>query len=230
MRKLKISYHAHVFHDRVLLSKHDQIDDEQGERWFVHAAEQERKQRPNGCHVTQRQNLPTVTQLQEEAQEIIAQRRASAEEEWAGSDDEQHGEDAQGEGEGGDELGDLLHKKGGVGPVLKAAPNAANVFKTDADEQGKGKKRKTKAGMEPDLPMLESGSSEAVDPELEEVARKHAELTNVKTSGTMAIWSQLRVNKALEPNFDGRLLTAVGASEIPGLKAGSTTAAQGGVM
>ena len=46
-----------------------------------------------------------------------------------------------------------------------------------------------------------------IDSELETVRAKHQEITKTKTK--LAIWSSLRVSKALAGELDGRVLTAV---------------------
>ena len=76
MRKLRIFHRVEVIQDTMLLAQDDNLEEQQGNAWFEFAQKDEfDRQRPAAAKVSQRDKLPTVENLQNDAAAILEERR-----------------------------------------------------------------------------------------------------------------------------------------------------------
>ena len=207
MRKLRVFHEASVELDSYMLTREAQVSDMQGPAWLEFAKSSEQKELPTGARLGSRLKLKTVSDLQDEAQNLLEARRQKLRED-RGEDEASRLAAA---GEDPEKIAQMLREM--QGPA--AAPSAASMLKTSVssleDQPARKKVRKQEpepVAEDPETADAAPPCDESLDQDMAEVEKKHSEIT--KTHKKMVFWGQLQVSIALSPQWDGRTLTAAG--------------------
>ena len=96
VRKMRVFHRAQLLSDQYLVTKEDQCAEQQATNWFDFACKNERAKRPQGIRMSQRNTLPTLAQLREDAEKVQSERREVAAAAMPDSDSDGEGDDKQG--------------------------------------------------------------------------------------------------------------------------------------